>query len=125
MSFTDLFVVRSTSTRVRTTFAPGGPAAAPATGVFITPQSLTSFPVASGIVTGLWALAQRLFAWGGSTLVVLCLSIAIGLLVFLINISDPTAAPKSAKAWLVAVSVALINCLFLCAAALGILGKKY
>jgi hypothetical protein len=92
------------------------------TGVFITPQSLTSFPVATGVVTAVWALAQHLTSWGQATWVPLVLSLVVGGVIFLINTSVPSAAPKSTSDWLIAISVAMLNSLFLCSASLGILG---
>lgn len=96
---------------------------ATSTGVFITPQSLTSFPVATGVVTAVWALVQRLTSWGNSSWVPLILSLVVGTVIFLINTSEPSAAPQSRRGWVIAVSVAVLNSLFLCAASLGILGS--
>jgi len=91
--------------------------------VFITPQSLASFPVASAVVTTLWALAAKMFPWGASTSVLLVLSLVVGGIIFAISVSSPSSQPKDFKAWLVAGAIAVINSLLLAAAALGVLGK--
>jgi len=125
MAFRDLFVV-TVGNRPRKPLKGQAVAAAAApsgqVGVFITPQSLASFPVASSVVVVIWSLFKSLFpTWGASKLVPLVASFLVGLLVFLINISDPQAAPKGAKAWLLGIAIAAVNCLFLASAALGIL----
>jgi len=91
--------------------------------VFITPQSLASFPVASAVVTTLWALATKMFPWGASTTVLLVLSLVVGGIIFAISVSSPASQPKEVKGWLVAGAIAVINSLLLAAAALGVLGK--
>lgn len=122
MAFRDLFVVRIRSKAVKGEALAAAAAPSDAVGVFITPQSLVSFPVASSAVVVIWSLFKRLFpTWGMSETVPLAASFLVGLVVFLITISDAKAAPKSATGWLVAITIAAINCLFLASAALGIL----
>jgi hypothetical protein len=92
--------------------------------VFITPQSLASFPVASALVTTLWALSTKMFpTWGASTAVLLVLSLVVGGIIFSISVSAPTSQPKDFKGWLVGGAIAVINSLLLAAAALGVLGS--
>jgi len=92
----------------------------PSTPVFITPESLTSFPIAS-VAVGLLAQVVIYFwptcSQGGA---VLGSSLLIGLLIFLVNIEKPGTRPKSTVQWIVAIMVALVNTLFLAAAVLGI-----
>lgn len=100
------------------------PAGGSATGVFITPQSLVNFPVAAAVVTGLWTLARVFGPWGRSYWTALALSLLIGTVIFLINVSDPSTKPKNGKDWTVAVFVGVINSLFICSSALGLLGAS-
>jgi hypothetical protein len=127
MHISDLFIIRpvprlagTRSGAARDAAVPAA-ALAPAAGVFLTPQALTSFPVASGIISALWALAKQQFSWGGAKWVPLALSLVIGFCIFLITTSDESAKPSSTRGWIVSLLVALINCLMLCASALGIL----
>jgi hypothetical protein len=122
MAIRDLFIVRTRNKLMKGEAVAAAAAPSDAVGVFITPQSLMSFPVASSAVVVVWALSKRLFpAWGASEVVPLAASFLVGLVVFLITVSDKKAAPKSGTGWLIAVTIALINCLFLASAALGIL----
>ncbi len=95
-----------------------------AVGVFITPKSLMSFPVASVVVTILWGLCKRLFpTWGSSDVLVLGLSLLVGAVIFLISTADPDAKPKAPREWFIAALIAAFNSLFLAASVLGILTK--
>jgi hypothetical protein len=100
-----------------------GVAEPPSVAVFVTPESLASFPVASLVVTGLWAFAKRMFSWGGSTTTVVVISLAVGLFIFMASIATPSMRPKTFPGWSVTVFIAFVNSLLLAAAALGVLGK--
>jgi hypothetical protein len=100
-------------------------AGAPATTVsaFLTPESLVTFPGASAAVLILWKVAGGLVPnWSGSRWVALVLALVIGLLVYLISNSDKTLdhAPATFAQKLTTGAIALINSLFLYAAAVGI-----
>ncbi len=131
MAFRDAFIIR---TRVVTPAAAAEkgaalaasdsktPAPAPiqsGQGVFLSAQSLVSFPVATAVVTFLWKLYLH-FLPNSHDAVVLWISLAIGLLIFLISTSDPTSQPKDRRSWIIAIAIALVNSLFLAASSLGL-----
>src|SRR5258708_2622180 len=91
-------------------------------GVFITPQSLSSFPVASFVVAMVWLLCQKLFpAWGQSLWVVILSAFLVGGAIFLFSVSVEDLKPRNTRAWILATVVGFINCLLLACSALGIL----
>jgi len=92
----------------------------PATAVFITPESLTSFPMASLTVGILSELTRLVFPGIGRYTAVLGFSVFIGLLIFLSSIDRAATRPQGSVQWSVACLVALINSLFLAAAVLGV-----
>jgi hypothetical protein len=96
---------------------PTPPAETGTVGVFITMQSITTFPVASTIVSMLWNLSgvfnQRL-ANDRTTLLVI--SLIIGLLIYLLSKDKG----KTTSEKVAGVIIALINTAMLAAAALGI-----
>jgi len=100
----------------------GPPPTAPAN-VFVTPQTLVTFPVASAVVFGGWQLAVRLGWHIGSSpyAVPIALAFLWGLYLFYLDVTDPsrkgelTANEKVTKA-----VVALVNALFLAMSALGV-----
>src|SRR5262249_30486007 len=91
-------------------------------GVFLTPQSLTSFPIASFVVSMLWLLCQKLWpTWGQSAWVVIALAFMVGSVIFLYSVTDENSKPKDMRSWALVSIVAFINCLLLACSALGIL----
>jgi hypothetical protein len=90
--------------------------------VFLTPASLASFPVAATAVIMVWELTKKLVpAVGASAWVPVLTSFVVGLVIFLTSITNPKIRPpKTGAQWVVAIIVALINSLFLAAAALGV-----
>ena|SRR5882672_2116904 len=91
-------------------------------GVFITPQSLSSFAVASAVVSMLWLLCQRLFpTFGQNPWVAVALAFLVGFVIFMINVSNPDSRPRDRWGWGIAIGVGTINSLLLACSALGIL----
>jgi lipopolysaccharide export LptBFGC system permease protein LptF len=91
--------------------------------VFVTLQSLTTFPIASATVTVLWSLLARVTGTPGSMTSLLVISGAVGALIFGGSMTSKSSRPKTVGRWTLAVGIAVINSLFLAAAALGILGQ--
>jgi hypothetical protein len=87
-------------------------------GVFLSAQSLVSFPVACAVVGLLWKLVQHYWP-GTSDFVVLYISLVVGFVLFIITITDPSARPKG-LGWLAAILIAVLNSLVLAASALGL-----
>jgi ABC-type antimicrobial peptide transport system permease subunit len=100
--------------------APGVTPAAAAdesVGVFISAQSIVTFPVASTVVTVVSQVLQAVFpALKGSNLVPLVLALVVGLLVYAISITKQMTTREK----LIGLAIAVINCFFLAAGALGI-----
>lgn len=87
------------------------------TPVFVTPQSIVTFPIASLAVNVIWrVLAALVPAWGASQIVAVIIAFVIGLFIFAISIDWN--APLRDR--LIALGIAVINCFFLAASALGI-----
>lgn len=117
--------------RVRLTapIAPG--AAAPAltgppptvpTNVFVTPQTLVTFPVASAVVFAGWQLAIKV-GWSDAShyKVPLALALLWGVYLFFLDVTDPARPGQpSSREYVTKLVVALINALFLAASALGV-----
>jgi len=94
--------------------APAAAAGAQPTAVFLTPQSLTTFPVASTIV----------FIIQGFMPGVLWLKVAaivfVGAAVFVASVMDEKARPKGGWGWIGAIMIGILNTAMLGAAASGI-----
>ncbi len=89
-------------------------------GVFVTPQSITTFPVATLAASLITRIVVKLQpAWEGSLSVPLAVSCGVGLLIFTIGITDPKAR-RSTPDILIAFFIGLINTAFLFAAVTGI-----
>jgi hypothetical protein len=122
----DLFIIRGSSLGLgqpeKGEMVAAGRARRDSPGVFITPKSISTFPVASFIVTIIWLLAQKLFpAWGSSIWVPVLASLFVGVVVFLATTSDKEAKPQTPQEWFVSGAVAFFNSLYLAASALGLL----
>ena len=101
---------------------PTGEATQPGLNVFLTPQSIATFPVASLAVTIVWRLAAKLSPnHGKSSWVPVITALIIGGVIFMGGLSDEDTKPKSTRPWIVSVVVGILNSLFLAAAALGLL----
>ena len=88
-----------------------------ATGVFVTPQSLVSFPVASSVVTIIWQVLGQMDArFAGNAAVALVISLVVGLFIYFITMSPQgTTQEKTAQ-----FGIAVVNSFVLAATALGI-----
>jgi hypothetical protein len=90
--------------------------------VFLTPQSIVTFPVASVVVSVLWKLASAFWPIAGkSPWVPLIIAIVIGTIIFAISLSDNATKPQTGRQWFVAIGLGTVNSLFLAASALGLL----
>jgi len=128
-----LSISRSASRiRVPAPAAPAAPAAAapivaapPPTvpsNVFVTPQTLVTFPVASAVVFGGWQLAITMgYALETSYKWPVTLAFLWGIYLFYLDVSDPErkSNPK-AREYVTKAVVALVNALFLATSALGV-----
>lgn len=89
-------------------------------GVFVTPQSLTSFAGASFAVTAATQVCYRLVPlFAGNLWVPFICALLVGTIVFMINELDPQKTPKSRREWFIGVAVAFINSIVLFDAAIG------
>jgi hypothetical protein len=89
--------------------------------VFVTPQTFSSFPVMTLVISGCWASLKRLDSDLTSPWVAVVLSILAGTVILLISVSDPGSKPKSTSKWFIAIVIALFNSLMLAASVLGVL----
>ena len=99
---------------VNATPSPGSPQV----GIFTTPQSLVTFPVATAAVTTIWKVLGAVYEpWNSNNkLVPLFIALIIGLLIYLATVSQGA----SLKQKLIEAGVAIINTFTIAAAALGI-----
>jgi hypothetical protein len=89
-------------------------------GVFITPQSIVTFPVASFVVGLIWKVIGFLYApLAGNNWLVLVISLLIAFLIWLIAISDP-ASTATARDKQIGFVIAFINGVYLFGATVGI-----
>jgi hypothetical protein len=89
----------------------------PTEGVFVTSQSLLTFPAASFTVVVIWKVVARVFpGLEGFVALPLVIAFLVGGLIYYISIT-----PKmSGREKVIALGVAFINCFILAASALGI-----
>jgi N-acetyl-anhydromuramyl-L-alanine amidase AmpD len=99
---------------------PAGPPIPSAVGAFVTPQSVMSFPIASGAVAMLSKLAKGLVQGVEENVLILGAASVIGLLIFLVTLSDPQVRPRTPLKWAIAILMALINTAFLAVSATGL-----
>jgi len=124
MGIRALFVAKakSASTGIKGDAIPSAAQSSGSVGVFITPQSIMSFPVASLAVTVTWAVRRKLLgAWGDKPGIPVAASLVIGGLILLASSGDPATKPRSRREWIVAGGVAFFNSLYLAAVTLGLL----
>jgi len=85
-------------------------------GVFVTPQSMATFPGASAAVLVAWHVLDDVFALPHSKVVLLAVSLLVGFLIFLM--SETRGMTPRQK--FIAAIIAFINSLLIAASALGI-----
>jgi hypothetical protein len=108
MTLADLFVIHPSSERR-------------GVGVFITPQSVVAFPVATSVVVTAARAARTIGRMDIDSIVVpLVASFICGAAMFLITVREPRARPRGSMDWCRAIVIAASNSLMLFAAALGI-----
>lgn len=89
-------------------------------GVFITPQSIVTFPVASSIVSGVHILLGKIFPEHcGTNISLIIIALFVGLFIWSINISDPN-AKNTPRDLYISFIIAILNSCFLAMTALGI-----
>jgi hypothetical protein len=91
----------------------------PAVGVFLTPQSLATFPAASSIVTTVWMLLKAVAQnapWATSGWTVVVIALFVGMLIYMMSYRPTT----NLRDKVVVVGIAVLNSLMLAAAAFGI-----
>ncbi len=89
-------------------------------GVFITPQSLITFPVATAAISLIWKGVEALFpALHGSLWVPAVISLLLGGFIFYVGISDPKAS-RDTRDVVIAVFVAIVNIFYLFVSSAGI-----
>lgn len=85
--------------------------------VFLTPQSIMTFPVASSVVTIIWKVMARIApGWGGSVLSLAVISVLMGGLIFINGMTEG----MTRKEKVISFSIAMINSIILMSSALGI-----
>lgn len=91
-----------------------------ATGVFITPQSLTTFPVATTAISFIWKGVEVLFPHlKGSLWIPAITSLLLGGFTFYVGVSDPK-ANLTKRDVVIGVVVAIVNSFYLFASSVGI-----
>jgi len=88
-------------------------------GGFITPEYLLSFAGASTIISLLVRVFSALFK-GNELVVTSIVALVVGLIILLINLTDPEKKLKGTRDWLIAILVGLINCIYLIAVSIGV-----
>jgi hypothetical protein len=91
-----------------------------ATGAFVTPQSLTSFAVATSASALITRVILTLFPTSNQVLIPAIVAFLIGVIIFYINVSDKSARPKDTRSWIISIIVGLINSIYLVAVAIGV-----
>lgn len=92
---------------------------------FVTAQALVSFPVASGVVTGLWKTLQAIFgSWADRNWIALAMAVALGVFIAWYATEEGAwaglSAHKRRRAQAAAFVIGAINTAFLAAAAIGV-----
>lgn len=114
---------READVRLGAGAAPPKPTAAPtppakeSIGVFLTPQSLLTFPVASGAVILIWRVLSAVFpSLGPSKLVPLVTAFLVGTFIYYISLPENA----STRVRITGAGIGIINSFFLAASALGV-----
>lgn len=88
------------------------------TGVFISPQSLTTFPVATSVTTMMWKMSAQIYpALGTNKLVPVFIAMLMGLIIYFYSESPSVdLKDKFGEAF-----IGLLNSMMIASAALGIM----
>src|SRR5580692_4052843 len=122
MTFRDLFLAKARKPEAEGLAVAASTEPPPVVGVFITPESLATFPGASLAVTVVWVLMKKLIPKiGASPWIPVVASLVIGLVIFLTTISDDRVAPQNEFKMIFAVAVSLFYLLLSCGFSLGLL----
>jgi len=90
--------------------------------VFITPQALVTFPVATFVVGLIWKVIGTLWPVAqGSLLTPLVLSMVLGAFIWWVGITDPQ-ANMTPREKIIAAFVGVVNAFYLFASVVGIVG---
>jgi hypothetical protein len=117
MDFRRLIDITPPTASSRQPGTPARPAGDTSIGVFLTPQSFVTFPVASVVVSVAWKVLASIFpAWGTSRITLLVIALIVGALLYALS----TSAKTTLRERFIAAGVALFNSFFLAASALGI-----
>jgi hypothetical protein len=121
MDIRDLFNVTTRQTVVATAApAPGAAPQEQREGVFLTVQSIVTFPGATAAALLIWRVAVLLLpAWSSEAWVPFVISVAIGAFIWWIGISDPK-APLTVRDKIIRLGIAVLNTLQIFAAVLGL-----
>lgn len=123
MRWRDVFNVSRPTVKTSAFPAGGGDALSPqpvTQGTFVTPQSITTFAGASGIVTLIWSVIVSIDdTQVDNQFIPLISSLAIGSILFIISETDPKRGALTGRDYLVDGLVALANVPVLYAAAMG------
>jgi hypothetical protein len=76
-------------------------------GVFVTPQSITSFPVMGGVISGSWAMFENVLSVPHNMWIGAGISLLAG--IFLFAVSETDGKRPADPRWWVRVVVALVN----------------
>lgn len=88
-------------------------------GVFVTLQSVVTFPVATAAVTTIWKVLGTVYpSWSNEKLVPLIIALVVGLFIYIATVSQGAALRQK----ILEAGVAIINTFTIAAAALGIGG---
>jgi len=116
MAWRKLFVYGRKPARGLAKAAPGAP---PAGGAFITPHILTSYAGASVLIGIATKFFVAIVPSADGRIVASVAALLMGMILFVINVTDPQAKPSGRRAWFIASVVGAVNILYLVALALG------
>ncbi len=120
VGFRDLFNVTTHQTVVQATPGAAPPAQDQSQGVFLTPQSLATFPGATAAGLLIWRVVDVLHpAWASVIWVPFVIALILGAFIWWIGVSDPN-ADQSARYKITTAGIALLNTLQIFASLLGL-----
>jgi hypothetical protein len=92
----------------------------PSGGAFITPQTLTSFLGASAVIGIVAKVYLEMVPGANSKYVGVIVALIIGMVIFIINVTDKQVKPPDLRSWFIAIVVGTINTIYLIAVTLGV-----